>query len=320
MIRSMSRFAIGALGLFAALQAPALAQDVDFGDDESPFALDGECDDMRFEGSGMTTTPLLDSDVGHDASDCRIAYEQGRLTYRGSATAERRDASHIQWGDDDGQWSNDGECDDMRFEGEGMTSTPLLDDDVRHDATDCRSAYEEGRLELRGSGISAATGAGASGRLTPIAIEGPFDWGDNTSQWANDGECDDMRFLGRGLTSTALPEDIGRDEVDCRAAYDAGSVGLNPLFRSPASDAAIDYGDNSSSYANDGECDDLRFTGNYASTMIYLSDDVGHDANDCRAAVRSGTARWQADTLPYELGATLTTETLADDAGGFDET
>ncbi|MCR2832935.1 hypothetical protein [Parerythrobacter lacustris] len=315
----MTRFAIGALCAFAAMQTPAYAQDIDFGDDESPFSQDGECDDKRFEGSGMTTTPLLDSDVGHDASDCRIAYEQGRLTYSGIAATERRDASHIQWGDDDGQWSNDGECDDMRFEGEGMTSTPLLEEDVRHDATDCRTAYEEGRLELRGSGLSGSASGGSSGRLTPVAIEGRFDWGDNTSQWANDGECDDMRFLGRGLTSTALPEDIGRDEQDCRAAYDAGSVGLNPLFRTPGSTADINYGDDSSSYANDGECDDLRFTGSYASTMIYLSDDVGHDATDCRAAVRSGTARWQADSLPYELGATLTSEALSDDSVDFDK-
>lgn len=320
MICKMNRLAIGALGVLAALQAPAYAQEVDFGDDESPFAQDGECDDKRFEGSGMTSTPLLDSDIGHDASDCRLAYQQDRLTYRGAAAAERRDASHIQWGDDDGQWSNDGECDDMRFEGEGMTGTPLLESDVRHDATDCRTAYEAGRLELRGTGDLASLGAGSGQSRAAVPIPANFAWGDNSSQWAGDGECDDLRFAGSGLSSIPLPEDIGRDEEDCRAAYDAGRIALNPLFASPGSADAIDFGDNASAYANDGECDDLRFTGVYASTMVYLTDDIGHDANDCRAAVRSGTARWQADSLPYELGATITSADLETEAEGFDET
>ena len=39
--------------------------------------------------------------------------------------------------EDDGEWANDNECDDPRFEGEGMTSTPLLQEDVQRDATDC---------------------------------------------------------------------------------------------------------------------------------------------------------------------------------------
>ena len=39
-------------------------------------------DDKRFTGAGMTTTPLLDSDIQHDATDCRAAYNQGRLQLR----------------------------------------------------------------------------------------------------------------------------------------------------------------------------------------------------------------------------------------------
>jgi hypothetical protein len=30
-----------------------------------------------------------------------------------------------------------------------MTNTMLLDSDVKHDATDCRTAYTQGRLQLR---------------------------------------------------------------------------------------------------------------------------------------------------------------------------
>ena len=49
------------------------------------FSRDGECDDKRFSGPGMTETPLLQSDVGHDATDCRTAYEQKRLTLASAA-------------------------------------------------------------------------------------------------------------------------------------------------------------------------------------------------------------------------------------------
>ncbi|RMD94150.1 MAG: hypothetical protein D6811_03435, partial [Alphaproteobacteria bacterium] len=55
------------------------AAEIDFGDDASIYANDGECDDPRFEGPGMTSTPLLDTDRGHDASDCRAAYQAGTI-------------------------------------------------------------------------------------------------------------------------------------------------------------------------------------------------------------------------------------------------
>ena len=134
---------------------PAAAAAPDFGDDAGNYSRDGECDDMRFAGPGMTETQLLDADIRHDATDCRAAFNQGRLTFRGDnitaaslASAAPADASRIQWGDDNGSFSNDGECDDKRFDGAGMTSTPLLDSDIKHDASDCRTAFEQGRLAL----------------------------------------------------------------------------------------------------------------------------------------------------------------------------
>ena len=93
----------------------------------------------------MTQTPLLSSDVMHDATDCGTAYRAGQLTLRG-VDAE----GEVDFGDDTGEWANDGECDDMRFEGPGMTTTPLLFDDIQHDASDCRSAYMAGQLTLVG--------------------------------------------------------------------------------------------------------------------------------------------------------------------------
>lgn len=138
----------------AAAASPAASTlTVDFGDDASKFAKDGECDDKRFSGAGMTSTPLLDSDISHDATDCRAAFNQGRLTLAaagsGRSGGDKGAIDRIQWGDDNGEFSRDGECDDKRFTGPGMTSTPLLDSDIQHDATDCRSAFAQGRLSLR---------------------------------------------------------------------------------------------------------------------------------------------------------------------------
>lgn len=153
MLRTTSPFIAVAL-LAAALPAPAAAQTIDFGDDASQFARDGECDDKRFTGPGMTETPLLDSDVRHDATDCRTAYNQRRLTYNGNrpssaAANSGTPAGRIMWGDDNGRFARDGECDDKRFAGAGMTDTPLIDSDIKHDATDCRTAFQQGRLRLR---------------------------------------------------------------------------------------------------------------------------------------------------------------------------
>ena len=134
----------------------AAAAAPDFGDDNGSYSKDGECDDMRFAGPGMTSTTLLDADIKHDATDCRTAFNQNRLTFRGDnvsaatlASSTQGDVNRIQWGDDNGSFANDGECDDKRFDGAGMTSTPLLDSDIKHDASDCRSAYQQGRLALR---------------------------------------------------------------------------------------------------------------------------------------------------------------------------
>jgi hypothetical protein len=141
----------------APAKVPAVAAGgVDFGDDASKFSRDGECDDKRFSGPGMTDTPLLDSDVRHDATDCRAAWDQHRLTMASGSSGSsgggyaESGVNHIMWGDDAGKFSKDGECDDKRFTGPGMTNTPLLDSDIKHDATDCRAAFSQGRLQLAG--------------------------------------------------------------------------------------------------------------------------------------------------------------------------
>lgn len=186
---------------------------IDFGNDSGDWANDGECDDMRFAGPGMTTTPLLQDDIMRDATDCRTAFEAGLLGLAGDVTVPDVPdliVAGINFGNDLGEWANDGECDDGRFEGAGMTTTPLLQDDVLRDATDCATAFEAGRLALRG-----------------VAKDGTIDFGDDSGDWSNDGECDDMRFAGPGMTSTPLlQDDIMRDATDCRDAYKAGQLTL----------------------------------------------------------------------------------------------
>ena len=63
--------------------------------------------------------------------------------------ADRQSVYNVDFGDDSSDWSNDGECDDPRFKGPGMPSTPLLEEDTKADATDCRDAYRAGRLALK---------------------------------------------------------------------------------------------------------------------------------------------------------------------------
>jgi len=200
----------GILGVVACVSAgPVWAQSINFGDDSSQWSNDGECDDPRFEGPGMTTTPLLDSDILSDATDCRTAFEAGLLTFRGDAPADLI-ISGVNFGNDLGDWSNDGECDDPRFEGSGMTTTPLLHADLMRDATDCSTAFLAGNL-----------------RLVGIGKNGAINFGDDSSEWANDGECDDMRFAGPGMTLTPLlSSDIMHDASDCREAFDEGLLTL----------------------------------------------------------------------------------------------
>ena len=58
------------------------------------------------------------------------------------------------------------------------------------------------------------------------ASVGSIEWGDNTSDWANDGECDDPRFDGPGVNSHNVIEDRYHDANDCRALYEQGQIYL----------------------------------------------------------------------------------------------
>ena len=242
-----------AVALLALAPGSGQAQ-VNFGDDESGWSNDGECDDPRFEGPGMADV-LLEEDQGHDATDCRALFEQGRIRLHPGAVG-------IDFGDDASRWAGNGECDDPRFEGPGM-AIKLLEEDRGHDATDCRALFEQSQIRLR---------PGAVG----------IDFGDDASLWANDGECDDPRFGGPGMASILNEEDRAHDATDCRALFEQSQIRLRPGA------VGIDFGDDASLWANNGECDDPRFEG-LGMADVRLDEDRAHDATDCRALFEQGS-------------------------------
>lgn len=205
-------------------ESAALAA-MDFGDDAATWANDGECDDKRFTGPGMTGTVLLEADIGHDAADCRAAWEAGTLTWFEPQIGDLF-LDGVNFGDDSGDWVNDQQCDDPRFAGDGMASL-TQDSDRGRDASDCAAAWRAGTITLRDQ-PDAGADAGAGAPITSPWIEDGVDFGIDSSTWANDGECDDPRFKGEGMTSTILLDsDIGADASDCLAGWRAGILTLS---------------------------------------------------------------------------------------------
>ncbi|SFV37429.1 hypothetical protein SAMN05216456_2918 [Devosia crocina] len=302
---------------------PSLAQssqnpgvtDIDFGDDSSDWAKDGECDDPRFEGPG-TADELVDADLMKDATDCRAAYEAGTVTLRVPADPpppppvvftplDQPDADAIDFGDDSSEWARDGECDDPRFTGPG-TAAELVEADRMKDATDCRAAFEAGTVTLIEEKEAEPPNEGAATPQNPVSRSiDDIEFGDDSSEWARDGECDDPRFTGPGTAAELVEADRMKDATDCRAAFEAGTVTLRDEeteAQPPLS--AIDFGDDSSHWARDGECDDPRFTGpGVAGTT--LDEDIKRDATDCRAAVEAGTATYtgEREAAEFDFGS-----------------
>ena len=288
---------LGSVALTVALTmgGAASAQDVDFGDDTSAWANDGQCDDPRFEGPGAAAFSVA-ADQLRDATDCRTAFEAGTVTLVDSGAtpatvppAGQTGASEIDFGADTGNWTNDGECDDGRFSGPGVGLTSP--DTYRTDATDCRALYEAGTITYVGEAETPTVNNGSS---QSVGIVNGIDYGDNSSMFANDGQCDDPRFSGVGVWSGANESHMYADANDCLAAVQAGEATYNGDGASGAPIGVVngvDYGDDSSTYANDGQCDDPRFTG--PNVWSYASENgIRADASDCLAAVQAGTATY----------------------------
>jgi hypothetical protein len=192
----LGRFIIfsGFLSLLA--EANILAQEPNFGDDSSNWARNGECDDPRFQGSGMADY-LIDGDRLNDATDCQALFNLGRVSLIST--------DEVDFGDDSSEWARDGQCDDPRFQGSGMAST-VIDSDRLSDATDCQALFNLGEVRL-------------------ISTD-EVDFGDDSSEWARDGQCDDPRFQGSGMADTVIDSDRLSDATDCQALFNLGEVNL----------------------------------------------------------------------------------------------
>ncbi len=232
----------------------------DFGDDTGSWVKDGECDDPRFEGPGMAST-LVDADLQADATDCRQAWNTGQIVLSTSALPD--------FGDDSGRWANDGVCDDSRFSGPARQDAAITSDSHHSkDASDCRTAWNNGQLSMP---VAAAPPNKANKGTPPL--------GDDSGTFSNDGECDDARFSEEGDNSSYMREHVLRDATDCRQAFISGQVSLS-----------LDFGDDSGRWANDGVCDDSRFSGSARQDAAITSDSHhSKDASDCIAAYRDGT-------------------------------
>jgi|LGOV01.1.fsa_nt_gb hypothetical protein len=247
------------------------AQDINFGDDNGEFALDGICDDRRFEGAVMEVGLGWDH-VASDATDCRAAFEAGTISqWNLQDGIARTDCAAVDFGTNASEYANDGACDDPRFEGLGEAELPSFDN-LGTDAADCQKLCNFDLIFLRDM------------EITALPEPEPVDevYGDNTGEYPNDGECDDRRFVGSAMANSLGWGSTGRDADDCRAAVEAGSITLwdQQLAAEQTVCSAIDFGNDSSDYANDGTCDDIRFEGRGAAAQISYGDE-GHDATDC---------------------------------------
>ena len=160
-----------------------------------------------------------------------------------------------------------------------MTSTRLLESVIRADATDCRTAFQAGRITLAGAGPPGKAPAIPLAAMPP----GVVNYGDDSGLWPNDDECDDRRFIGPGMARSLRRDQTGRDATDCRRWAEAGMLRRWVLADALAFTdcGAITFGDDSGAYPVNGECDDRRFEGpGTASPMT--PDFVSRDATDCR--------------------------------------
>ena len=61
--------------------------------------------------------------------------------------------------------------------------------------------------------------------LAGQTASGAGNFGDDSGRWANDGACDDTRFVGdRGAGALTDDDHVGRDATDCRNLLNAGRI------------------------------------------------------------------------------------------------
>jgi hypothetical protein len=218
----------------------------------------------------MGTVALSTENISSDRKDCLAAFKAGKIVLKSTRVIDG-----VFFGDDSNFYANDGECDDLRFTGAGMSAKPTPEG-IQADATDCMASWRAKRIEKSDE-------LDVNGYLIKDGIA----FGDDSGQFANDNECDDPNFSGKGVATGSLRENAGKDRSDCLAGFEAGTVKLAPAVPADRSISVdgIRFGDDDGAFAQDGECDDPRFEG---MASVLDSSDSGHDATDCLTLYQSG--------------------------------
>ncbi|MES2624840.1 MAG: pre-peptidase C-terminal domain-containing protein [Pseudomonadota bacterium] len=113
----------------------------------------------------------------------------------GGAPSSVASNGEIDFGDDLSAWANDGECDDPRFQGEGVADS-ADDSDLYHDATDCSTLYAAGNVAI------AANAATADGAAEGGPARGSLDSSDAVLD--NYGYVDTYTFDGEAGATAVL--------------------------------------------------------------------------------------------------------------------
>ena len=245
----------------------------DLGSDTGEWAFDGECDDPRFEGTGMARDPLT-ADQARDATDCVKGLLSGLIELK---LPRLQDGTVLSFGGNAGEWAGDGVCNDPRFEADPRwpDAARPVGDAQHQDGADCEQGFLERRVWPAWARLADNKG---------------LVFGDDSGDWPGDGECDDPRFFGVAGAESAGESNLLRDASDCHEAWTGGHVALISavalLDRLPA---GFDLGSDTSEWAFDGECDDPRFHGVDVASELHPENER-RDATDCGRALLKGTA------------------------------
>lgn len=137
----------------------------------------------------------------------------------------------------------------------------------------------------------------------PAAHAGPEPrFGDDSSSWANDGECDDPRFEGAGSAGALLDDDRAHDASDCKKLFDQGRVALRGANQGRPEDSASNRSRVEHGRLQSG--DDVLTSGEFADVFRF----------DGRSGSRAIVDLRSSDFDPYVLvrtpsGARTTTPT-----------
>lgn len=103
-----------------------------------------------------------------------------------------------------------------------------------------------------------------------LASTGGIDFGDNISNWANNGECDDPRFEGQGMAAFLIDSDIFHDANDCAALFNEDSIRLlgadQLILSSRLERGSLSGGD--SMRPNDSYLDSYRFIASRGDSAV----------------------------------------------------